>query len=110
MQKWEYKTMLQVRGWQARKQDQYFHRAGEWDGWIEDGKQLPTPVDMGARLKDLGDDGWELVAVVPRSGLVGGVGGIEGSIAWSSGSIGGWTADYSGFTNEQYWVFKRPKT
>jgi hypothetical protein len=41
------------------------------------------------RLTMLGEQGWELVAVVPRSGMSG--------------------ESYAGFTTEEMWVFKRPK-
>jgi hypothetical protein len=44
----------------------------------------------------LGQDGWELVSVVPISGLLG---------AYHNSAAG---FDFAGFTNEQLWVFKRP--
>ena len=42
-----------------------------------------------------GENGWELVSVVPGSGVAGGSG--ESS------------SDFAGFTNERLWIFKRPK-
>jgi len=44
----------------------------------------------------LGDEGWELVAISSRSGYLGGYGGNT-------------SPDYAGFTNNEIWVFKRPK-
>jgi hypothetical protein len=47
-------------------------------------------------LGQLGGEGWELVAIVPRSGVLGGEGSEDS------------TLDYAGFTNQELWVFKRP--
>ena len=85
MQKWEYKTIVRVRGWEAFEKDKAFHWAGDWN------------FDFIEELETLGNEGWELVAVSPRSGVLGG--------SWYQ-SV---SHDYAGFTNEELWVFKRPK-
>ncbi len=73
MQEWEYRWMLRTRGAKAPIRGA---QAKPWN----------TELDW---LNTWGEEGWELVAVVPRSG--------QGSDAWA------------GFTNEELWVFKRPK-
>ena len=79
MQKWEYKLVLRTRGWERNKgllAEEGFHSTG-WNLNIEE------------MLPGLGNDGWELVAVTPRSGNYG--------------------QTWAGMTNEELWVFKRPK-
>ena len=97
-QTWEYKTIHRSRGFAAAEEN--LQRAGEWDSWAEDGKRLPTPVDITAKLTQLGVQGWELVSVTPRSSLLGG---------HESSDEGGVSADYAGFTTDETWVFKRLK-
>jgi len=111
VQKWEYKLIFRVRGWQARQKDQYFHWAGDWDGWWEDDKQLPLPSDMQKKLRELGEQGWELVSVEPLAGILGGISTIYGFTAnlVGGGKTEGYSLDFSGFTNAERWVFKRPK-
>jgi len=53
MQKWEYKTILRSRGWKGTTRG--YATAGDWD------------LHPDSFLKELGDNGWELVAVTPRS-------------------------------------------
>lgn len=72
-QRWEYKFLERSRG---VKMGLGGSRAS---GWSED-----ITVSM---IEALGEKGWELMAVVPRSSLV---------------NIGG-------FTSDELWVFKRPK-
>jgi hypothetical protein len=75
--KWEYWTVLQKRVFDT-KNDVLF-RATEWRPELD--------------LTAAGANGWELVSVVPTSGL-----------ASASAS-----ADVAGFTDQLLWVFKRPK-
>jgi hypothetical protein len=82
MQKWEYKSILRQRGWLDRQKDGSCHLAGSWD------------VNVILELEQLGEQGWELVAISPRSGVMGGYSAV---------------GDYAGYTNEELWVFKRPK-
>ena len=102
MQKWEYKTILGNRGWEKYQKDAHTEEDFCW-GALTDGMAQTTDADgktgtqaeqdLGALLEALGNDGWELVAVVPRPSALGLVG----------------AADYAGFTNQELWVFKRPK-
>ena len=88
MQKWEYKTIIRVRGWEAKKQGYEFHVAGsKWN------------VDIDKTLLEFGEDGWELVTVTPRSSIMGGYN--DGYSAHHH--------DYAGFTDQELWVFKRPR-
>ena len=92
MQKWEYKHFRRTRGYLACEKgegllarSEAFHRAGSWSG-----------ENIGETLTQLGEEGWELVSVVPRSTFLGGTGATT-------------SHDYAGFTNEELWIFKRPK-
>jgi len=97
-QTWEYKTILRSRSFVPSEENPI--RAAEWESWSENGKRLPSPVDIGAKLKELGEQGWELTSVTPRSSLLGG---------HESSDEGGVSADYAGFTTDETWVFKRVK-
>jgi hypothetical protein len=69
MLKWEYKIVHRVRGVQEEK-------TGAWD------------VPISEQLRTLGQEGWELVAVTPRS---------------TDARPG-----HGGVTTEEQWIFKRP--
>lgn len=84
MQKWEYRIFLRTRGWEEVKGRVYM-KATDWNADI-------VPV-----LKEFGEEGWELVAVVPYSSVCGGAPNMS------------WSRDYAGLTTEEMWVFKRPK-
>lgn len=71
MQPWEYKVVHRARLTQG-------NGVGQWDTGI---------VSM---LPELGDEGWELIAIAPRSSAPG--------------------STTSGVTSDEMWVFKRPKT
>ena len=89
MTTWEYKTVYRSRGWDVDKpgDPKNSWMAGtDWD------------IDIEKKLKELGEEGWELVAVTPRSGYLGG--------KWS----GYVSVDFAGFTSEELWVFKREKS
>jgi hypothetical protein len=76
MQKWEYKIVHRIRRWEFDKaRDAY--RLTDWD------------ISLAEMLPALGDEGWELVALAPRSAHYG--------------------AESAGTTTEDIWVFKRPK-
>lgn len=69
MQRWEYRTV-------TRKREGSLRNVSDWD------------VDIDAVLAELGEKGWELVAVSPRAS---------------------WLGQYhAGATSEELWVFKRP--
>ena len=84
--KWEYKIVLRSRGWDddKRTKNAPWMVATNWN------------VDMEKTLSTLGDEGWELVTVTPRSGYLGAHGGE-------------YTRDFAGYTSEELWVFKRLK-
>lgn len=96
-QTWEYKVIFRYRGFEGARQGENFQRAGDWYAWSDNAKDLPTPVDMVEKLTELGDQGWELVSVTARSGYLG---GLEIHAA----------GDFAGFTSDEIWVFKRPKS
>jgi hypothetical protein len=68
---------------------------GDWTLWTEDDNPLPNPVAIGSKIRELGDQGWELVPVTPVSNHAGGVGLQSG-------------ADIAGFTSQMSYFFKRP--
>lgn len=89
-QKWEYKDVVRSRGYPGTNNAVTGAVvANDWSQWAEDGKTLPLPVDMVSKLHELGDQGWELVAICPRSSY---------AAAWISGA-----------TSDETWVFKRKK-
>ena len=73
MQEWEYKCLERARG----------------TGWLNVGRWDVDLSELSEALADLGTQGWELVAVVPRSSEIG--------------------LGRAGATTEEVWVFKRPK-
>ena len=79
-QAWEYKWISVARA--ARSNE-------AWSVWAEDDKPLTGPVTIAAKLKELGDQGWELVSVTPISNHV--------------------TPDSAGYTSQITYSFKRPK-
>lgn len=85
MQKWEYMTVVRKRTWNDVRKGEVWHTAAGWDTYIE------------GKLHDLGEQGWELVAVSASSNTLGGRPTSHGGL------------DYAGFTGEELWVFKRPK-
>jgi len=89
MQKWEYMTIVRSRGWGKDKDvpNAGWRLGSNWN------------VDITKNLVELGDQGWELVAVTPRSSYLGGL----------DTSYSGRGDDYAGFTSDELWVFKRPK-
>ena len=74
MPNWEYETFTRARGFKGSLTSR--RRATDWN-W-----------DITSELKRLGGDGWELVAVVPRSSIA--------------------SEDVGGFTTDELWIFKRP--
>jgi hypothetical protein len=86
MQKWEYMTILRTRGWDSDKENP----KGSWmvgTNW---------DVDIKMKLEELGEQGWELISVIPRSSYLG------------TRSYTG-SDDFAGFTSDELWVFKRQK-
>jgi hypothetical protein len=71
MQKWEYKALARGRGYKGG----FSNDARDWNKKIIEA------------LPSLGENGWELVSVVPRSSLTG--------------------ESVAGFTSDELWIFKR---
>ena len=82
-QTWEYKSVSVARAVQIN---------GAWSVWAEDDKPLPGPVTISAKIKELGEQGWEMISATPLS----------------SHSCGG-AGDCAGFTSQVTYYFKRPK-
>lgn len=89
MTTWEYKTLHRQRALDADGKSAWIG-VKDWD-----------PADLDAELAKLGKDGWELVAVTPRSSL-GGWGLTGGEISRSYPAS-------AGMTTSELFVFKRPK-
>lgn len=81
-QKWEYKTLYRLR--YAKREGNIFQPT-EWD-YMEDGKKIGT-LDIQVKLRELGEAGWELVGMSPRSS----------------------NPNNPGYSSEETWVFKRAK-
>jgi hypothetical protein len=82
LQRWEYKFLKRVRGLKAIGMlgiDAYAYPE-EWK---------PENSNFMSQVEKLGEEGWELIAIVPRSSYGGKMG--------------------AGFTGEETWAFKRPK-
>jgi hypothetical protein len=91
MQEWEYKTIVRSRTMK-----------GDKDGfWYPQDWNAPY-YDMDPILQQLGKEGWELVAISPRSGY-------GSSLNMYAGGSGGGPI-ISGVTTQELWVFKRPKS
>jgi hypothetical protein len=90
-QHWEYRSFIIVRPVKTGAQ------FTSWADVLPDGtvKELPLPVSAGIRANQLGNEGWELVSIVPMS----------------ANSCGGSTVDgdCAGFTSQIMYWFKRPK-
>jgi len=100
-QTWDYKVILRQRDIEFEARNRYF--AKPWGVWSEDGKALAPPVDITAKLAQLGGQGWELVTVCPRSdnghSNPGGAGNGQDYGLYS----------LNGVTTEDVWIFKRPQ-
>jgi hypothetical protein len=85
MQRWEYKFVVRAREFASH--DQYMFAPTKWG------------IEMEQTAAELGDEGWELVSVTPRSDLT-----------RASGASSRVPAELAGFTTTELWVFKRPKS
>ena len=90
MQKWEYIYIIRERGWEKNG------HAGKWvtKFYPPQGEVGNDPDDFMAAL---GEQGWELVSAWPVSSYLGGHNTNVGS------------DDFAGFSDQEKWVFKRPK-
>ena len=100
-QKWEYIHLYGKRQWHEPKN--YAFSIAEDFEWVNnDGK---TKIDdFFGYLLWLGENGWELIAVVPISSYLGGYHGPSLNIGDST-----FSHDYAGFTSHIEYIFKRPK-
>jgi hypothetical protein len=80
-QTWDYKWISVARAVQS---------GGAWSVWAEDDKPLQGPVTIASKIKELGDQGWELCSVTPISN-------------------NSCTDGCAGFTSQISYYFKRPK-
>ena len=80
-QTWDYKWISVARGVESNQ---------DWSVWAEDDKPLRGPVNIAPKIKELGDQGWELVSVTPYS-----------NHSCNQGC--------AGFTSQATYYFKRPK-
>jgi hypothetical protein len=91
MQKWEYKIVKRTRNWAATDKDSFCFEGGEFENGV-----TKSDDDFGMFINSMGDDGWELINVIPESDFLGG--------HYSSSS-----GDYAGFTSTEKYLFKKPK-
>lgn len=84
-QRWEYKFLLRSRGIKGSVSA----ALGALAGATRDYANATEWEDLEPKAANLGEKGWELVNIVPRSSIAGGAG--------------------AGFTTDELWVFKRPK-
>ena len=98
-QKWEYKRIFARRRWEPVEDSQ--GQPGEYSTGtrfeFQDDERNPVD-DFSAYLEKLGDDGWELVAVLPLSNYVG-----------APEIHKGFEHELAGFTSHCTYYFKRPK-
>ena len=83
-QKWEYKVIFRYRD--ANYMGAETYRAADWT-YDEDGTKELGTIDIIIKTKELGEAGWELAEISARSG----------------------NPNFSGFTTEETWIFKRAK-
>ena len=89
--KWEYRTEYRKRLWEWPSKDSAWAKGKDWNA-----------DDFMSYVNGLGDSGWELVAVVGESSYTGG---------WQTcGGATSIAADFAGFTSDEAWVFRRPKS
>jgi hypothetical protein len=91
-QKWEYKFLKGQRDPiiinDSRTGEEFIRGYDTQLSWFDDGKPLDETLEIMGISKGLGLEGWELVAICPRS------------LPVSTGT--------TGTTTDELWVFKRP--
>ncbi len=91
-QKWEYKFLKGQRDPiiinDSRTGEEFIRGYDTMPVWFDDGKPLDQTLDIMGISRELGLEGWELVAICPRS------------LPVSTGT--------TGTTTDELWVFKRP--
>jgi len=95
-QKWEYKRIYARRKWEPVEDSQEPYSAGTRFEFMDDER---NPIDdFSSHLEQLGEDGWELIAVVPLSNYVG-----------APQILDRYEHELAGFTSHCTYYFKRPK-
>lgn len=84
MQRWEYKLVVRAR--EFTHHDEHMFGPTKWN------------LEIDKTLEELGNEGWELVTVAPRSDL-----------ARAHGTSSKVPSELAGYTTTELWVFKRPK-
>jgi len=84
-QRWEYRFLVRSRGIKGS----VGAALGALAGTTRDYANATEWEDLETKVSYLGENGWELVNIIPRSSIAGSVG--------------------DGFTTDELWVFKRPK-
>ena len=93
--RYEYKVLVRGRG--LSKQGD-FYGVNDWNQWWEDGSdENKGSLDMVKKSKELGAQGWELVAVIPEAGNAT-YSGLSDGLGYTSGGV----------TSVEKWIFKRP--
>ena len=98
MQKWEYGFETRERGWNAPGSGETWCLAANWSPDSEEFQQI---------LSRRGDEGWELVAVIAESSVLGGYRKEKSGFPVAPFAM---SSDYAGYTDTEKWVFKRPKS
>jgi hypothetical protein len=92
MTKWEYLMLHRVRNWQVARAGEYWQEADCWKTYLaEEGGEVECETPFQKLIAQLGEEGWELTGISPRSDFMGTA-----------------VADIAGFTSTEVWVFKRP--
>jgi hypothetical protein len=106
MQKWEYCYIIKARKWKERQKGNQYHESDKWVNYLnsQDGQSRILEDDFTVYTNELGEQGWELVSVSPRSSYLGGYLYTHHVAAPDTES-----SDYAGYTDTEIWVFKRSK-
>jgi hypothetical protein len=106
MQKWEYVNIVRYRKWKEKPKGGVYHDADRWANSINypDGSSKKIEADFTVFVNQLGEQGWELFSISPRSSYLGGYLYTHHVAAPDTES-----SDFAGFTDTEIWVFKRAK-
>jgi hypothetical protein len=103
MQEWGYIPMPRQRGWKKEEKQPLWHatnRSISISGY-EENMLYALPAK-------LGQDGWELGSIAPRSHYLG---AIEDWVPGTTNPrVAAYALEYAGLTSEESWVFKCPSS
>jgi hypothetical protein len=109
---WEYKIVYRQRPFNTdRAKIEELGEAGDWVMLSDDGKKY-SATELESKFAELGDAGWELVAVEARSDHA--ITNLQGRTATCAGNFCNDTAILAGLaangaTSSDVWIFKRRK-